>query len=425
MGKEGSVPFTTTVEENKPGEKSTTEETVVDREDGLSTTKESETTKTDGSEDPQGTSSRAKRVTLQSTGKMVHGVMVLDAIPLFHTSIVTGGHPLMDVALSLVQKAAERDHCGIVGMYVANERAEDRKLSPVLLPVAERVLAHMRNHRIGGGGSPLETHTKKKDDQKEHSSSSSVGNEKRFGKDTDGMVLWVMDNLQLCNPPQIPCLSSIWLSKGAPSWNLWSGRYSVPTVVSHKPYPGKPGPAENGEAMPVVSSNGVGAEGSGVTLQQIHLVSPQPGLASKGKKETDDSMRGKTRKPSDGSSSSPSTSGGGTEELANGDGAHQAKHDTAPLQSILSKESNALLSRNADLQVAHMCDLIPARKTNILFPTDALDLKCLLQAAYSGHIPHYLVDMEDHLEDPTLNFVEQPLSGMLLRSPSIAKLKRY
>lgn len=314
--------------------------------------------------------------------KMQHGVMVLDVIPLFHSSLITSPHPLVEVALALAQGVAEKDHCNVVGLYVANERKEDRVLSTLLLPFAERLLSAIQE----------EAHTpqlEKKSTPSSHGDGSGKGGPTEVESVRRGLVLWMMDNHQLTTPPKFPCLSSVWMEKGTSSWEVLKGKVSIPTIVPHR-YP----------------ASGVEGGDSKASLQHLQLVSPQPRVAAQMKK---------------GASSHPKKDQDGKEATTEV-GDEDPSPSSLPSDKKTTNEKATIFSR-PEKGEAHYCDLTPARKMNLLFPTDSTDLQCLLSAAFNGHVEHQLVDFEDHLENPTLNFLEQPIGAMLLRSSSNSTTK--
>jgi len=62
-------------------------------------------------------------------GKDVEGhVFVSDAVPLFHSTLLTGSSPMLQVALLQCAAVAKTRGLNIVGMYFANERANDKSV---------------------------------------------------------------------------------------------------------------------------------------------------------------------------------------------------------------------------------------------------------------------------------------------------------
>lgn len=58
---------------------------------------------------------------------------VADVHPLFHSLPMTAPHPLLEVAFYQCQAAAKASGVTLLGVYFANERADDESVSPILM----------------------------------------------------------------------------------------------------------------------------------------------------------------------------------------------------------------------------------------------------------------------------------------------------
>lgn len=248
-----------------------------------------------------------------ASSSIFHGaaVAVLDAVPLFHTSLMSAPHPLIDVGVQLVQTSIqkENDGCEIVGIYVANERLDDTTISPLLTPV----LQHLQQHVVATpSAQPL--------------------------------AIWVVDNQQLTMPPKVPCITNVWYTKGVECPYL-NGKAPVPSAAST---------GQHSSAFTFVT----GAAKTTKTSPSVE--------------ELDYQRRDRM-----------SEQGGGGEPAA----------AAAPLVS--------------------------AKKATALSRVPLLAAADLLTSTVASHVHHFIEDFEDHLENPTINFVNQPLHELLMRSTTV------
>ncbi|RNF23403.1 uncharacterized protein Tco025E_02817 [Trypanosoma conorhini] len=77
-------------------------------------------------------------------------VFVADAVPLFHTIMMTHPHPMLSVAHAQVSSYARTKGLVLLGYYVANERAGDSSVSPLTTNVLR-----MLQDKSSTGNSPL------------------------------------------------------------------------------------------------------------------------------------------------------------------------------------------------------------------------------------------------------------------------------
>ncbi|CAJ1005844.1 putative Uncharacterized protein family (UPF0172) [Leishmania naiffi] len=68
---------------------------------------------------------------------------VSDAVPLFHTLPMTAPHPMLEVAYAHVQYASKTTGQSLLGVYIANERLMDSRISPVTKTMLEALQARM------------------------------------------------------------------------------------------------------------------------------------------------------------------------------------------------------------------------------------------------------------------------------------------
>ncbi|KAG5486820.1 hypothetical protein LSCM4_06285 [Leishmania orientalis] len=68
---------------------------------------------------------------------------VSDAVPLFHTLPMTAPHPMLEVAYGHVHHAAKTTGQSLVGVYIANERLTDNRVSPLTKRMLEALQARM------------------------------------------------------------------------------------------------------------------------------------------------------------------------------------------------------------------------------------------------------------------------------------------
>ncbi|RNF03531.1 hypothetical protein TraAM80_05711 [Trypanosoma rangeli] len=88
-----------------------------------------------------------KRLTESGTS---NSVFVADAVPLFHTIMMTHPHPMLSVAYAQVSSYARTRGLVLLGYYVANERAGDSSISPL----TEKVLCMLQD-KTSTGHNPL------------------------------------------------------------------------------------------------------------------------------------------------------------------------------------------------------------------------------------------------------------------------------
>ncbi|EKF99290.1 hypothetical protein TCSYLVIO_009789 [Trypanosoma cruzi] len=77
-------------------------------------------------------------------------VFVADAVPLFHTIMMTHPHPMLSVAYAQVSSYARTKGLVLLGYYVANERAGDSCISPLTTNVLR-----MLHDKVSTGHNPL------------------------------------------------------------------------------------------------------------------------------------------------------------------------------------------------------------------------------------------------------------------------------
>ncbi|KAG5486167.1 hypothetical protein LSCM1_07285 [Leishmania martiniquensis] len=68
---------------------------------------------------------------------------VSDAVPLFHTLPMTAPHPMLEVAYAHVHYAAKTTGQSLLGVYIANERLTDNRVSPLTKRTLEALQARM------------------------------------------------------------------------------------------------------------------------------------------------------------------------------------------------------------------------------------------------------------------------------------------
>jgi ER membrane protein complex subunit 8/9 len=68
---------------------------------------------------------------------------VSDAVPLFHTLPMTAPNPMLEVAFAHVQYAARTTGQSLLGVYIANERLMDNKVSPITKRMLDALQSRM------------------------------------------------------------------------------------------------------------------------------------------------------------------------------------------------------------------------------------------------------------------------------------------
>ncbi|KPI88673.1 hypothetical protein ABL78_2211 [Leptomonas seymouri] len=78
-----------------------------------------------------------------SGGGSSSNCFVSDAVPLFHTLPMTAPSPMLEVAYSHVQYAACTTGQSLLGVYIANERLLDNKVSPITKKMLDALQSRM------------------------------------------------------------------------------------------------------------------------------------------------------------------------------------------------------------------------------------------------------------------------------------------